>query len=276
MKPSNVLDYDELTQYGYGSLVKELMKLEGGRNAAYPLVGLPIPALEIEPPKSAPKLVIDRDGSTDPARYQGLKLGQVLNDDDMASALENLRTSKGDSSNNNKKPQLQELSYEQPFADKRNVGPKQTPNWTPEKIDAYVTQQGKAIDWARRAKLGEFVSDPYETLDLTTVDLRIACVVTFALTSLAYGRSTEKALELFSLPSSLPSILEVPALALVVAHVGSAIACGLLFAPPKQRNSALWAFKGLLGGPLAIRQLQSLEARVTVGEQQEQNQMEMK
>ena len=267
-----MLDYDELTQYGYGFLVKELMKLEGGRNAAYPLVGLPIPAIELtEPPKSAPKLVIDRDGSTDPARYQGLKLGQVLNDDDMASALENIRTS-----SSSEKKQLQELSYEQPFADKRNVGPKQTPNWTPEKIDAYVTQQGKAIDWARRAKLGEFVSDPYETLDLTTIDLRIACVVTFALTSMAYGRSTEKAMELFSLPSSLPSILEVPALALVVAHVGSAIACGVLFAPPKERNSALWAFKGLLGGPLAIRQLQSLEARVTVGEQQEQNEMEMK
>ena len=60
----------------------------GGRRAVYELMEMAPPALAGPPPKkSAPKLVIDRDGKEDKARYSGLKMGQVLNDDVMAEAL---------------------------------------------------------------------------------------------------------------------------------------------------------------------------------------------
>ncbi len=40
------------------------------------------------------------------------------------------------------------------FLDKRNTGPRQTPEWTVESLDEYTTAQGRAISWARRAKEG--------------------------------------------------------------------------------------------------------------------------
>ena len=46
------------------------------------------------------------------------------------------------------------------LTDKRNTGPRQTPDRTVGKLDDYTKQQGRAVSWAQRAKLGEFVKDP--------------------------------------------------------------------------------------------------------------------
>ena len=137
-------------------------------------------------------------------------------------------------------------------------------------------QRGKAESWARRAKLGEFVKDPEESLDLS-LDIRLYSVLTAVSVSIAFGRSTSPFLTSFMDPSSaqgIQSSLQAPALALVAASVGSCIVCGALFAPPKNRNEALWALKGLLGGPLAILKLRGLDTLLTLEETQSRQDQE--
>jgi hypothetical protein len=86
-EPPNPFDYDELERYGYGDLVTTIMKA-GGRNAMYDLLNLPKPPPPKRlQPKQVPKLVIDKTGETDQARYTGLKMGHVLDDNTMADAL---------------------------------------------------------------------------------------------------------------------------------------------------------------------------------------------
>lgn len=86
----DVFDYDELIKYGYGDLVTPIMKDFGGRRAMYQLMGLPEPATpeRLTRKKSAPKLVIDRTGATDEARYTGLKMSAAMDDEAMGRALE--------------------------------------------------------------------------------------------------------------------------------------------------------------------------------------------
>lgn len=110
----NVFDYDQLAKYGYSDLVTPIMDL-GGRRAVYELMDMEAPPLPGPPPKkSAPKLVIDRKGENDKARYTGLKMGQVMDDDVMAVALEraNKKAAKGD----RLRPKLVEEDFEMPFA----------------------------------------------------------------------------------------------------------------------------------------------------------------
>ena len=56
----------------------------------YQLMNLPEPATpeRLTKKKSAPKLVIDRTGETDKARYTGLKMSAAMDDDAMGKALE--------------------------------------------------------------------------------------------------------------------------------------------------------------------------------------------
>ena len=115
----NALDYDELVKYGYSHLVAPIMKA-GGRLAMYELLGLEAPDTSKSLrsfSKSAPPLVIDRDGKNDKARYSGLKLGQVMDDNLQAEALARAqeRAARGESM----RPILEEEKFEQPFADKR-------------------------------------------------------------------------------------------------------------------------------------------------------------
>ena len=110
----NMFDYDELEKYGYGKLATVIMKA-GGRNAMYDMLGLerPPPPKRLKP-KSAPKLVIDKTGETDKARYSGLKMGQILDDNAMAQALaEAQRKSKEGAPLRSK---IAEEDYVQPFA----------------------------------------------------------------------------------------------------------------------------------------------------------------
>ena len=87
----------------------------GGRLEMYKLMDMePPPASKRIQPKKATKLVIDRKGESDPARYSGLKMGQVLDDETMARALEeaNRKRKRGESL----RPKLVEETYVMPFA----------------------------------------------------------------------------------------------------------------------------------------------------------------
>lgn len=127
----NALDYDQLVKYGYSHLVTPIMKA-GGRLAMYRLLDMEAPdtSKSLQPlVVRAPKLEIDREGKNDKARYAGLKLGQVLDDDMQGQALAKAqeKVARGEAL----RTRLQEESFEQPFADRRNVGPQMTPDWTP-------------------------------------------------------------------------------------------------------------------------------------------------
>lgn len=113
-QPSNLFDYDELSKYGFSHLVTPIMDI-GGRPAAYKLMDMPVPSGGRRPElekKSAPKLVIDRTGENDKARYSGLKINQVLDDDLMAEALERKRTAAAAVG----RPKLMEETFERPFS----------------------------------------------------------------------------------------------------------------------------------------------------------------
>jgi hypothetical protein len=87
----------------------------GGRRAIYELMDVPMPILPGPPPKkTAPKLVIDREGKEDKARYSGLKMGQVLDDDLMAEALAN--ANKKAKEGKEMRQKLMEEEYVRPFS----------------------------------------------------------------------------------------------------------------------------------------------------------------
>lgn len=261
---ADIFDYDELIKFGYGNLATPIMKA-GGRLAMYELMGLEQPAIKTKPkPMSAPPLVIDRSGKSDPARYSGLKLGQVLDDSVQAAALEAVEQKV--KAGQDLRPKLEEELFERPFADRRNTGPRQTPDWTPEKLDDWGRQRGRAMAWARRAKEGEFVSDPYESLDLNRSQ-RIYSAFTLLLAALVFGKSTPTMLASASvdLPTNSFDLLQLPTIVLVISCVGFAGICASQ-ASGKNRNTIVWFVKGLLGGPLAASQLRSLGSLITVHE----------
>lgn len=157
--------------------------------------------------------------------------------------------------------------------EKRNTGPRQTPDWTPERLDEYAKMQGKAQSWARRAKLGEFVKDPFETMD-SPVEFRLYAVFTAWFIAFAFGRATPAFLSdvVGSWTSTdirnLTDGLHVPALALGLASLGSSAVCAALLAPERNRSVLVWAVKGFFGGPLAVRQLRELDQLITLEDQQ--------
>lgn len=148
--------------------------------------------------------------------------------------------------------------------DKRNVSPKMTPNWTPERLDEYGKARGRALEWARRAKLGEFVRDPFETMDLP-LSFQLYSVFSAFLVAFAFGRSTPTLLSQLDgdLPAGATDILQAPALAILVASLGSAALSGAVLAPSKNRSTFVWVVKGLLAGPVAVLQLRGLEVLIT-------------
>jgi len=263
----SVFDYDELSRYGYSNLVEPIMDLVGGRRAVYELMDMEPPPL-VGPPKRkvVPKLKIDRTGEDDKARYTGLKMGQVLDDDMMAEAL--ARANEKAKEGKELRPTLMEESYVQPFADKRNTGPSQTPDWTPEMLDEYAKQRGKAQDWARKAKLGEFVKDPSETSELSP-GVRIYAIFNAFLFAFSFGRATPTFLAdvlhigTTSSARDLQGVLQIPALTLVVAAVGSSVVCAAVLAPERNRGPITWGLKGLFGGPLTVLQLRELDTLIT-------------
>ena len=155
--------------------------------------------------------------------------------------------------------------------DKRNVGPRQTPIWTPEKLDEAGKKAGEAQAWARKARMGELKKDPYEVLAVEG-GLRVYSIIVAITVALAYGNATPNALNMIGLESDnlLVDLMKIPALALVVAGVGSAVVNGVALAPGKKRSSFVWGLKGLFGGPLAVTQLRELGDLKTIGESEGQ------
>lgn len=261
----DIFDYDELIKYGYADLVTSIMT-NGGRRAMYQLMDLPEPATpeRLTKKKSAPKLVFDRTGESDSARYTGLKMSASLDDDAMGKALEEAarKVREGESL----RKRLVEEDYVLPYADNTNKGPKQTPLWTPELLDEAGKKAGEAQAWARRARLGKLKKDPAERLAVEG-ELRVYSIFVAITVALSWGNATPRALSMIGIDSDdFLIFLKVPALALVVAGLGSAIFNGVSLAPPKRRSSFVWGLKGLMGGPLAVAQLRELDDLKTVGE----------
>jgi hypothetical protein len=267
----NPLDYDELTRYGYGHLVTPIMN-SGGRLAMYQLLGMDPPPLSSSRRKTktfdAPKLIIDKTGATDKARYSGLKLGQVIDDSLQAAALENVQ--RKIKNGQELRPKLQEEDYIPPFADKRNTGPRQTPDWTPELLDEMGKKQGRVEAWARQAKAGAFVNDPMETYDLS-LQQRVFSIVTALTVATAFGKSTSTFLTIttqfvsrddMSSVDTFLTVLQAPAVGLLVTAFGSMVYC-VLDARQKNRSPFVWAVKGLLGGPISVRLIRELQPLLT-------------
>lgn len=150
--------------------------------------------------------------------------------------------------------------------DNTNKGPRQTPLWTPEKLDEAGRKAGEAQAWARKARMGELKQDPFEALAVEG-ELRAYSIAVAITVALAFGKSTPSALSMAGLEANdLLNVAKIPALALLVAGLGSGVFNGVVLAPPKKRSSFIWAIKGLFGGPLAVSQLRELGDLQTVGE----------
>lgn len=148
-----------------------------------------------------------------------------------------------------------------------------------EKLDEWGRKQGKAQAWARRASLGEFVSDPLETTELDTQQ-RVFSILTGLMVSTSFGKSTPTFLVQMTgwLPDedaakSVLAAVQGPAVGLLAASVGSLVFCAVQ-AKGKNRNPVVWAIKGLLGGPLSIRSLRESEPLLTQSEDAERKKQE--
>lgn len=266
----DIFDYDELSKYGFSRLATPIMK-NGGRRAMYKLMGLPEPPppKKVTQKKSAPKLVIDRTGATDKARYTGLKMAQALDDDAMGRALQEAaeKVKRGESL----RKRLVEEDYVMPYADNTNKGPRQTPLWTPEKLDEAGRKAGEAQAWARKARMGELKKDPFEVLAVEG-ELRLYSIAAAMTVAIAFGNSSKGAFSMIGISDFDPvlDVLKVPALALLAAGLGSGLVNALVLAPQKKRSVFVWGVKGLMGGPLAIMQLRELDNLKTIGESEGQ------
>jgi len=271
----NIFDYDELQKYGFGYLTTPIMNA-GGRREMYSLMQIPLPAAKKKKKKiKARNIVIDREGKDDNARYSGLKMGQVLDDEEMGRQLE--QSLKKQKEGKILKERLEEESYVMPFADKRNTGPMQTPDWTPERLDEEGKRAGQAMAWARKSRAGEFKKDPFEMLNIEGF-LQVYSVFTSVFVAVAFGKSTPRLFEI--LPTlmnmdinmqdvnGLLDVLKGPALAMILASIGSCIYC-TLEAPGKNRSTFVWGLKGYVGGPVAVLQLRGLGDLITRGEADE-------
>jgi len=264
----DALSYGELTKYGYGQLATPVMKA-GGRFAMYKLLGLEPPETTIVAPEPTPEIVIDREGKNDPKRYKGLARGQFETMDN-AAQVEAFERNLKRKQNNENEPAAQSptYDYEMPFADKRNTAPRQTPDWTPERLDELGKSIGRAESWAREAKAKSFIKDQRETIDLT-LQQRAYSVLTTVLIATAFGKSTDTFLiDLVKIvpdkatATSIKEALQGPAFGLLMASIGSFV-YSYKESKEQNRNSIMWAIKGLLGGPFTVTLLRSSDPLIT-------------
>lgn len=263
----DVFDYTELEKYGCGYLVEPIMD-NGGRVQMYTLMNMTVPAPKDRiKPKVVPKLVIDRKGENDQARYTGLKVNQLLDDEEFGRKLEEAqRKSKEGKS---LRPKLMEEDFDVPFKDRRNTSPLQTPDWTPERLDEEGRKAGMAASWARKARAGEFKNDPFELLSITGT-MQLYSIITSLWTAFAFGNSTKAMLNILNISSadadSLLNFIQGPALAFLLSSLASSVACGFFLAPKKNRSPFTWFVKGWAGGPLSLLELKNLDSLRTRGE----------
>ena len=142
-------------------------------------------------------------------------------------------------------------------------------------LDEEGKRAGRAMSWAKKARAGEFVKDPFELLNIEG-SLQFYSIITTIITALAFGKASPTFLVDFlkfsqSDATGFLSLLQVPALIFVLASLGSCVTCGAVLAPSKNRNSFVWGIKGFAAGPVAILQLKSLDTLITRGESDAQN-----
>ncbi|GKY91282.1 hypothetical protein MPSEU_000100700 [Mayamaea pseudoterrestris] len=266
--PNDIFCYAELEKYDFTSLVAPIME-NGGRLAMYELLGLPIPNIIIKPesPQRSSELIIDKRGETDAGRYSGLKMG-LLDDSAMADALQQAQRKQKDGVP--LRATIEEERYVASYRSKRNVGPRMTPDWTAQRIDDELNRQGDAISWARNARDDQLMIDDAESLDLGVLQ-QVYSVATAILISMSFGKATPAFLTMLGVDgasyqtSQILDVLKIPAVGLLAASLASSVLCSLK-APEKKRNPIIWTFRGLLGGPLTIGQLQQLPQLLTRAE----------
>lgn len=113
----DVFDYDELVKYGFDYLVEPIMAA-GGRRAMYTLMNMEEPPTPHRlKPKQVPKLIIDRTGETDTARYSGLKMTQTLDDEEMGQRLAEIQQMKKEGGVRSLRRKLVEEEFDIPFSD---------------------------------------------------------------------------------------------------------------------------------------------------------------
>jgi len=121
---------------------------------------------------------------------------------------------------------------------------------------------------ARKEGEGEFMKDPYESLNIEGSLLRYS-IVTVPFIAFAWSDASSNILELLNLGdqgSILLNVMQFIAFKLALLPVFSGIICGLVFAPVKKRSRFVWGVKGIVGGPLAIVQLNKLDELMTPDE----------
>lgn len=235
-KVPDVFDYDELVKYGFSHLVEPIMN-SGGRRMMYKLMNMQEPDIpeHLARPKVTKK--ISMQGSKD-SKYSGLKMTQVLNDEEIGRML---------SSSSQKKPLFDEIS-DVPLT----VGPNHNrilPEWTPAMLDEEGRRAGRAMSWARdQAK--KCVSDPFESFHLEA-NLQLYSILSSLVVSFVYGRSTATLLKLFDSNADVKSFLESfqpVAIAIIAASLLSSVINGFILAPEKNRSMVIWFIKGFVGG----------------------------
>jgi len=273
-------DYSELEKYGYGRLSTPIMKA-GGRLAMYDLLGLEKPATKTSTKRvRAPEIRIDRTGQDDAARYTGLKVGLLFDDDAQAAAL--VEAQRKAREGESLRPRLAEEDFERPFADHPNVSRMQERGyWTAERLDEWGKRRGKSLAEMKRTRDDSLVLDQSETGELE-LGQKAYSVLTALAVAVAFGKSTPTflslTLHLFPSPTDaglaeILDVLKVPAAALLLASVGSCVFCAIQ-APDKRRNPAVWAFKGLMGGPASVGEMRQLPKLLTGREVRELGQKE--
>lgn len=192
-----------------------------------------------------------------------------MSDDDIAQQLEELMQKK-------KKNEIKEeenrliagntdrnpFNYEIPFSNRKNVSTKRRqPEWTAEQLDEEARRRGKTYDWARKVReekeknIGK--KDLAETIDVHG-GLRVYAIIFTLLSSIAYGKATPPAMEWIDASPTFLTMTQGVALILLSASIVSSIYSSVVLAPPKNRNSLIWAIKGFAGGPPAVFQLKEL------------------
>mmetsp|Transcript_4349 Transcript_4349/g.6475 ORF Transcript_4349/g.6475 Transcript_4349/m.6475 type:complete len:146 (-) Transcript_4349:32-469(-) len=133
-------------------------------------------------------------------------------------------------------------------------------------LDEEGRKRGMAAAWAREAKAGAFISDPFESLFIEG-GLRYYSIFAAILSALAFGKASPVLFtDILHWDTDIQELIQIPALMVIVTSIGSS-AYSFVQAPQKNRSKWVWAIKGLFGGPVAISQFRTLEALITQNEE---------
>ena len=117
-------------------------------------------------------------------------------------------------------------------------------------LDEEGRRAGKAISWARAARAGEFMSDPYEHVNVEG-GLQIYSIVSTLIVAFYFGKASPSLLTMLDLPEEdVFSLFRVPAYIILTASLISSVTAGFILAPQQNRNRLAWFVKGFAGGKM--------------------------